>query len=92
MAVNAGYNKFHGKMPRAKSKQSFHVPKNLVWLGKAHAVEYICTKENGGGDGKPAIYRHLFETPVHLYMDETNKKQLYIIGSRLKVTKAGIEN
>jgi len=92
MALNSGYNKFHGKVPKEKKPVKFHIPENFVWLGKIHAVEYVCDKNNGGGDGKKAIYRHKFESPANLFMDETNKKQLYIIGSRIKVTTAGIEN
>jgi len=89
---DAGYRKFHGKRPRYKSKTKFHIPKVLVLLGRANCVEYITNKKNGGGDGKTAIYKHTFETPCYLYMDETNKKQLYIIGTKLKVTEAGVEN
>lgn len=71
---------------------NFHVPKQLVFLGKAIAIEYECDKWNGGGDGTKAVYRHTFETPAVVAMDERGKKQIYIIGDRLKVTDAGIEN
>lgn len=87
-----GYEEFHGRRPRSVYKRRFHVPRQLVRLGKAHAIEYICNKWNGGGDGKMAIYRHKFETPVTLYMDETGKRQLYLKGNLLKCTDAGIEN
>jgi hypothetical protein len=86
------YKAFHGKLPKRITKQKYHEPKKLVLLGEAHAIEYVTNKLNGGGDGKPAIYRHKFETPCKLYMDETGKKQLYILGNKLKVTSAGIEN
>ena len=83
---------FHGRDVRWMKDIDFHVPKTLVYLGKAIAVEYECDKWNGGGDGTKAIYRHEIETPAVVCMDETGKKQLYIIGNRLKVTEAGIEN
>jgi hypothetical protein len=63
-----------------------------VCLGEAVAIEYACDKNNGGGDGTMAVYRHEFETPVKLFMDTTRRRQLYIIGSKVKVTDAGIEN
>lgn len=92
MSAVKKYQEFHGKNPKGKTQKVFHIPKNLVLLGKAHCIEYITNKKNGGGDGKMAIYKHKFETPCFLYMDETAKKQLYILGTRLKVTEAGIEN
>lgn len=86
------YKQFHGKRPRSFSRRRFHVPKHLVKLGQAHAIEYVSDKYNGGGDGKLAVYRHVFETNCTLYMDETGKKQLYILGNSLKVNRAGIIN
>lgn len=87
-----GYREFHGKQPRARTRGRFHDPKTLIFLGRAVKIEYLSNKRHGGGDGKYAVYVHKFETPVNLYMDETKKRQLYIIGSQLKVTEAGIEN
>ncbi len=86
------YKAFHGFNGRRVPDTFFHVPKTLVCLGQAHAIEYICEKYNGGGDGTIATYRHIFDTPCHLFMDERGKKQLYILGTKLKVTDAGIEN
>jgi len=86
------YIEFHGKNPSRRRKIDFHAPKRLVVLGKAKAIEYCCSKRHGGGDGRNAIYRHEFETPMYLCMDERKGKQLYILGGRLKVTEAGVEN
>jgi len=86
------YAMFHGKPPTRRRTVDFHVPKHLVVLGKAKAIEYMCSKRNGGGDGRNAIYRHEFENPMYLCMDERKGKQLYIIGGRLKVSAAGVEN
>lgn len=86
------YRDFHGRSPRYKTNQQFHVPQELVLLGEAVAIEYRCDKYNGGGDGTLAVYRHVFETPSIVAMDETAKKQLYIIGPEIIVTDAGIEN
>lgn len=93
MSLQSRYYQFHGRNPRSKKRIDFDVPtKGLVRLGKAIAIEYECDKWHGGGDGKKAVYRHEFETPCFLYMDNTGRRQLYIIGERLKVTEAGIEN
>lgn len=86
------YVEFHGKQPKRSRRVNFHKPKTLIILGKAHAIEYVTDKLHGGGDGKEAIYRHTFETPALVCMDETGRKQLYVIGKDLVVTEAGIEN
>ena len=86
------YQTFHGKPPRRVKRLDFHVPKQLIVLGKAVAVEYECDKLNGGGDGKKAVYRHEFEKPAFLCMDESGRKQLYIVGNRVSVTQRGIIN
>lgn len=92
MSAYDRYFDFHGHGVRTRRKAEFHVPKSLVILGKAIAIEYECDKLHGGGDGKKAVYRHEFETPCLVCMDETGKKQLYVVGKRLKVTEAGVEN
>lgn len=92
MNLHSKYITFHGKRTKKERDVNFHVPKGLIVLGKAVAIEYECDKLNGGGDGKKAVYRHEFETPVLVCMDETMKKQLYVIGPKLIVTDAGIEN
>jgi len=86
------YHRFHGHGVRWRKSWDFHQPRELVVLGKAVAIEYECDKLNGGGDGKRAVYRHEFETPAYVCQDETGRKQLYILGNRVKVTEAGIEN
>lgn len=83
---------FHGKRPTEKRAASFYVPKNLIRLGTAVEVVYRCSKRNGGGDGRMMEYIHKFSPGTVLYMDERRGKMLYIKGSRLKVTDAGIEN
>lgn len=86
------YEEFHGRKLRRISKVTFRHPKKLIILGKAVAIEYECSKYNGGGDGKRAIYRHEFETPALVCMDEQGKTQLYVIGKDIRVTSAGVEN
>ncbi len=86
------YQKFHGKLPRKEIFFPWHPPKRMVMLGRCVAVIYESNKIHGGGDGKPAQYIHEFESPVILCMDERAKKQLYILGNRVKVTEHGIEN
>lgn len=91
MSAKRSYEEFHGKRPRRTSGLNFHVPRKLVFLGKAVAIEYRCSKWNGGGDGRSAVYRHEFETPAILCMDERSGKQLYIIGPRITVDDEGIK-
>jgi len=86
------YNQFHGHRPRKYYRTRFHIPISLIRLGKVTRIEYESDKNNGGGDGRLTTYYHDHNSPVYLYMDETGKKQLYLIGSKLKVTRAGIEN
>ena len=90
--MRKAYEEFHGHPVRWKKNIEFHPPEGLVVLGKAVAVEYETDKLHGGGDGRTAVYRHTFETPCFLCMDERQRKQLYIIGNRIKVTEAGVEN
>lgn len=90
--ANRAYKSFHGRGVRKVTKINYISPKQLIRLGEAVAIEYACDKLNGGGDGTMAVYRHEFESPVLLFMDTTKKRQLYIIGNRLKVTDAGIEH
>jgi hypothetical protein len=86
------YEEFHWKLPAKLTRVDMHIPRTLISLGEAVAVEYRCTKRNGGGDGKAHVWRHKFTRGTILAMDETGKRQLYILGPRLKVTQAGIEH
>lgn len=61
-------------------------------LGEAVALEYRCSKLNGGGDGTKAVYRHEFDRGGLVCADNRMRKQLYILGSKIKVTDAGIEH
>jgi hypothetical protein len=92
MSAYRKFREFHGKPARRTSLLDIHVPKRLVLLGEAVAIEYRCDKLNGGGDGTKAVYRHEFDTPAILCMDERGRKQLYIIGPRLAVNDRGIIN
>lgn len=86
------YKTFHGHAVRWMKHFTFHKPELMIVLGQATAIEYECDKLNGGGDGTLAVYRHEFETPVFLCMDERSASQLYMIGKRITVTEAGIEH
>jgi hypothetical protein len=92
MSALRKYEEFHGRVPKHEDGIDFHTPKKLVYLGEAVAIEYRCSKLNGGGDGTRAVYRHEFETPAKVCMDETGRKCLYIIGNRIAVTDEGIIN
>ena len=84
------YIQFHGRNPTKREKIFMRYPKTLIQLGRAHAIEYVCDKFNGGGDGRQAIYRHKFGTGAILCRDEKDG-QLYILGKNIRVTDAGIE-
>lgn len=86
------FRRFHGRRAGKIRVGDFYVPKSLILLGRAVAVVYETDKRNGGGDGMLAEYIHEFETPVALFMDERAGKQLYLIGNRVRVSEAGIEN
>ena len=93
MSAKELYQRFHGHAVRWAKNFPFRQPSGpLVILGRAIAIEYECDKLNGGGDGTKAIYRHEFETPAVVCMDETGRKQLYILGNKIIVTRDGIEN
>jgi hypothetical protein len=83
------YRSFHGHDPRYERQVPFTPPKSFVLLGEAVAVEYRCDKLAGGGDGKNAVYRHSFDKGAILVMDQT-RRQLFILGSKIRVTSAGI--
>lgn len=85
------YARFHGHAPRYARNVKFNVPEGFVRLGDAVAIEYQCDKLNGGGDGKTAVYRHVFSRGAMLLMDKSAKRQLYIVGKNIRVTTAGIE-
>jgi len=86
------YRQFHGRSKAPWRMINFHAPKTLIFLGQAVSIVYLSNKKHGGGDGKICEYEHQFETPVDLYMDETGKVQLYLIGKQMHVTEDGIVN
>jgi hypothetical protein len=86
------YSKFNGREVVPDKGKNFRLPKKLIPIGKAHYIEYISDKLNGGGDGEPTIFMHKFKVPVTIYHDETLKEQLYMIGDKLKIGTAGIIN
>lgn len=90
--LTRAYGRFHGHAPRFAKTARFRCPKGLIILGEAVAVEYRCDKLHGGGDGKKAVYRHEFDRGAVVCADESMKRQLYVLGGRVKVTDAGIEH
>jgi hypothetical protein len=90
MSAIGKYRSFHGRNPRKVHQVHFHIPKRLVYLGRAVAIEYECDKLNGGGDGKSAVYRHEFDRGAILCADEQGRGQLFISGKKIIVTKRGI--
>lgn len=92
MKPSRRYYQFHGRKPRRYKSRRFYAPETLIRLGRVEAIEYESDKWHGGGDGTVAIYRHEFETPAWLYMDERGRHQLYILGDRIAVTADGVIN
>jgi hypothetical protein len=85
------YSRFHGKKPDKAIQTSFTIPDKLVYLGDAVSIIYRSDKRSGGGNGTPRLFKHDFKHGVFLAMDKSAKRQLYIIGDKVKVTSAGIE-
>jgi subtilase family serine protease len=83
------YEKFHGKQAQEIGEIKFEVPKTFVYLGDAIEIVYKCNKKNGGGDGKMSEYAHKCGKGNILCTDE-NGKNLYIFGSKQKITERGI--
>jgi hypothetical protein len=86
------YENFHGRPVKSVRTVKFNMPEALIYLGDAHAIEYVSNKFNGGGDGRRATYRHVFKKGAKLYMDERGRVQLYIKGSKIYVNERGIVN
>ena len=86
------YERFWGRRVRSVTRRKFHIPKTLIHLGDAHAIEYCCNKWNGGGDGTTAVYRHKFKKGAKLFMDERSRVQLYILGTKIRISDPGIIN
>ena len=86
------YAKFHGKRAHRVQPGSFYVPSTLILLGDAVEIVYRCDKNNGGGDGTKAEYKHKFKPGAKLYMDERTGKVLYISSSKIYVNQRGIVN
>lgn len=82
------YNKFHGCTGHKEFEVELGDMKNLVDLGRAHAVCYEALKEHLG-DTEYEIYEHEFEKPCRLYWNGTC---LIIAGKSLQVTERGILN
>lgn len=91
MSSERKYKQFHGFAPTELTSIPWHDPQELVYLGRALAIEYESDKVNGGGDGEPCAYRHEFHKDNILCTDSTGK-QLYILGPKLKVEAPGIIN
>jgi len=85
------YEDFQGEESTEVIDVKFKKPSQLVYLGRAVAIEYASDKLNGGGDGTMATYRHKFHKDDILCTDQDGK-QLYILGSKLTVEDRGIVN
>lgn len=63
----------------------------LEWdeIGTAESVLYLSDKLNGGGTGKPELFRHDFSPGAMAYR---SGEYLAIVGPRITVDAAGIRN
>ncbi|MFA5777599.1 MAG: hypothetical protein WC906_04120 [Parcubacteria group bacterium] len=86
------YKDFHGRAPNGLTKVPFRIPRGLIYLGEAVAVEYLSNKLNGGGDGKKAVYRHDCPKGQNIVCTDEGRKQLYVLGPKQIVTSRGIVN
>ena len=83
------YEKFHWGIP-PKEVLVFKVkriPKVVYVLGKLYAVIYDTIK---GGDRKPTLYIHPFDSPKPYLVSDAEGRQLYIVGGRYRVEPRGI--
>lgn len=78
---------FTGRKSRFVS--SVNVPENWQDVGSVTHIEYESDKINGGGTGKPEIFRHKFGPFTRLHSSGFWMK---ITGPDLTVTEFGIEN
>ena len=88
------YETFHGK--KAKTRKTVTIPdiKELVYLGRAVAVEYECTKKNGvksSRSGKRNVFRHEMPKGNILSTDSTGRI-LIIRGPKLSIKESGINH
>lgn len=94
-SARSRYEAFHGRRVREEKQVRFNFIEStdqLVFLGKAVAIEYESDKINGtpvGGEGDRAVYRHEFARGDILCTDKTGT-QLYILGPKLRTTTRGI--
>lgn len=78
------YRAFHKKNPDKMTTAEFTMPKSLIRLGSAVAVEYRSDKPLAGVR-KNRIYRHKFGRNVILYC-HPNRRWLFVSGGNFRVT------
>lgn len=94
-SARSRYEAFHGRKVRQEKQVRFNFLESqdeLVYLGRAVAIEYESDKINGtpaGGEGQKAVYRHEFGRGDILCTDKTGT-QLFILGPKLRTTTRGI--
>jgi hypothetical protein len=89
------YERFHGHGPRRAPKGfTLEIPGEsdpMVFLGDKLTITYRSDKLNGGGDGRLAHYRHVFDKTTKLYASPDGK-WLMIRGPKMIVSNRGIVN
>lgn len=65
------------------------LPSQWEDLGPAVSILYMSDKDNGGGTGRPELFRHDFSRGANAYRAG---EYLAIVGDRIRVDAAGIRN
>lgn len=77
------FKKFFGREPKSEFTIELGEMKNLTWLGKVNAIEYVARKHE---DKQQVTYRHTFKKKPFLL---TNGKEIIIFGD-FEINERGI--
>jgi len=86
----ADFSTFHGK--EATSVSGVVIPDGWQYIGEAKSVLYWSSKLNGGGNGRPNLFRHRFDANTIAHRSTENPGWIRIFGESLYVDDRGIVN
>lgn len=80
------YRKFREAEPQKMAVRQFKMPRMLMQVGPAHAIEYHTTHQ-----GKPRLYRHTFAPQARPMLCASHDgRALYFVGGHYDFTRDGI--
>jgi len=86
----ADFFAFHGK--EATTVSSVTIPDGWQYIGEVKSVLYWSSKLNGGGNGRPNLFRHRFDANTIAHRSADNPGWIRIFGESLYVDDRGIVN